>query len=78
LKSVAAERLLGKRLAVLALRDPLPRAPPPAALLEGRVPPGGTLLRSCTTARMPHPAAKKATAAGMWSGIIMHNAKKMN
>lgn len=46
LKSVRAEMLLGDRLAVLALRDTLPRVSPPAALLEAEHQPGRTRLQS--------------------------------
>lgn len=35
-----------------------------------------TLLHSCTSALVPYLAVKDVT--GMWSGIIMHNAKELN
>lgn len=75
---VRDERLLGERLAVLSLRDTLPEVSPSTALLEAEYQAGRALLWSCVTVLMPYLAAKKATVSGMWSGNIMHNAKKMN
>lgn len=66
--------VLWESQAVLTLRDTLPGVPAPRHL--GWKQGNRTLLPCCTTALVPCLAVKKGT--GMRSGIIMHNAKKLN